>query len=446
MVLDIAWDHPRSRGVYPQRNVSATCENGSSPLARGLHKDTVECINGYRIIPARAGFTGGLMRAGGRAADHPRSRGVYWDILAKGQFDGGSSPLARGLQVPGVAGGRGGGIIPARAGFTRHDGRRRGGLPDHPRSRGVYAQPPRLRAHRSGSSPLARGLRRHRRHAKGRQGIIPARAGFTRRTVTRVTHTWDHPRSRGVYTATLDDLTWTPGSSPLARGLRSPLLPVIGGPGIIPARAGFTSRTTPASTPSSDHPRSRGVYRNRAWTSSRRSGSSPLARGLPSPGPLPEGRSMDHPRSRGVYNWDPAPVVCENGSSPLARGLHDLKAEEPIWAGIIPARAGFTHDPRHHHCYDSDHPRSRGVYGRGLSPGVIVVGSSPLARGLPSAPDVQGERVRIIPARAGFTSKDANQMRGSGDHPRSRGVYSISHPLSPAGQGSSPLARGLPSG
>ena len=50
----------------------------------------------------------------------------------------GSSPLARGLLV--VVSGRvfSCGIIPARAGFTGGDRVGHGGLPDHPRSRGVY--------------------------------------------------------------------------------------------------------------------------------------------------------------------------------------------------------------------------------------------------------------------------------------------------------------------
>ena len=91
------------------------------------------------------------------------------------------------------------------------------------------------------------------------------------------------------------------GSSPLARGL---LVPVAGGggePGIIPARAGFTSRRSPACTRSSDHPRSRGVYR---------------------------AQSM-----RVMSPW---------GSSPLARGLLRLARYAEAIGGIIPARAGFT--------------------------------------------------------------------------------------------------------
>ena len=50
-----------------------------------------------------------------------------------------------------------------------------------------------------GSSPLARGLRMSRSLAEIISGIIPARAGFTRRSREASGEPGDHPRSRGVY-------------------------------------------------------------------------------------------------------------------------------------------------------------------------------------------------------------------------------------------------------
>ncbi|ERH21252.1 hypothetical protein HMPREF1979_03183, partial [Actinomyces johnsonii F0542] len=51
--------------------------------------------------------------------------------------------------------------------------------------------------------------------------------------------------------------------------------------------------------------------------------------------------------------------------------------------------------------------------------------SSPLARGLlPRASRSRGSR-RIIPARAGFTVIPFVWAVWPGDHPRSRGVYSV---------------------
>ena len=131
---------------------------------------------------------------------------------------------------------------------------------DHPRSRGVYSAAPPYRL------------------------ISP-----------------DHPRSRGVYLWPRKYPGFTKGSSPLARGLPvlvEELFPVIR---IIPARAGFTLTASPRRAVESDHPRSRGVY--------------------------------VHPRHR---------LLAQLGSSPLARGLRRISSNAVILPRIIPARAGFT--------------------------------------------------------------------------------------------------------
>mgnify|MGYP000877490690 CR=1 FL=1 len=192
------------------------------------------------IIPARAGFTSVSLTACRIRRDHPRSRGVYLPDMALAPCHVGSSPLARGLRQRQGSGAAGRGIIPARAGFTLRACRREGRFPDHPRSRGVYRAGRATRAVHRGSSPLARGLRDRQVLVCHCVGIIPARAGFTHSVACTRRTPEDHPRSRGVYTATASRATGVVGSSPLARGLR----PLARGSknlgGIIPARAGFT--------------------------------------------------------------------------------------------------------------------------------------------------------------------------------------------------------------
>ena len=212
----------------------------------------------------------------------------------------------------------------------------------------------------------------------------------------------DHPRSRGVYCCgTAAPSSWA-GSSPLARGL----LRAHGAPGsaagIIPARAGFTVGRRPARRRRRDHPRSRGVYPSKL------------------PGP---------------------PMMW--GSSPLARGL--LVSVDPgvPLDGIIPARAGFTCTTTGPNCPTRDHPRSRGVYATSDQRYPQLGGSSPLARGLLTAPVDAGGVIRIIPARAGFTSGRRSAPSSATDHPRSRGVYPCRSRRTPCRSGSSPLARGL---
>ena len=149
---------------------------------------------------------------------------------------------------------------------------------------------------------------------------------------------------------------------------------------------------------------------------------------------------------RGVYSRPVWYWTSGLGSSPLARSLqhHDCHRRHP--RGIIPARAGFTGSSRFPVRGTSDHPRSRGVYGHVGDGGGAAGGSSPLARGLRPMPLPRSADSRIIPARAGFTVDEGRQGRGRRDHPRSRGVYLNSASALKRESGSSPLARGLRDG
>ena len=212
-------------------------------------------------------------------------------------------------------------IIPARAGFTQASTSWGWQPRDHPRSRGVYVYHTHIPAGGEGSSPLARGLRAGGGCGRREDRIIPARAGFTTPTPTDLFYPPDHPRSRGVYLHFPPYGAITRGSSPLARGLHphGDLRAV--GVWIIPARAGFTFCVLRLFRVYGDHPRSRGVYCSAVSAGGR-------------------GR----------------------GSSPLARGLRVGWVDLAVYAGIIPARAGFTREHHPGRGRRRDHPRSRGVY------------------------------------------------------------------------------------
>ena len=238
------------------------------------------------------------------------------------------------------------------------------GRPDHPRSRGVYTSPSRQGKTRFGSSPLARGLLQMDYTLQHPVGIIPARAGFTSTPSAPATSSTDHPRSRGVYHVWDMHVVSRHGSSPLARGLLGVGGPGVAGARIIPARAGFTPGGPQGTPPRRDHPRSRGVYLAAiAWSAN------------------------------------------DDGSSPLARGLLSDALFLASALGIIPARAGFTHEARAVHARGKDHPRSRGVYRPVSRTSLSRAGSSPLARGLQPKQMAGRAPHRIIPARAGFTRR-----------------------------------------
>ena len=193
-------------------------------------------------------------------------------------------------------------------------------------------------------------------------------------------------------------------------------------------------------------------------------GSSPLARGLHGRGagddlargiiPARAGfttgcatastTARDHPRSRGVYAPFSSSRESQYGSSPLARGLRQGGVPAAARLRIIPARAGFTPVGCASARCRGDHPRSRGVYPTEMWARTPPLGSSPLARGLrPSVPAL-ARLGRIIPARAGFTDRLVDAQRQLQDHPRSRGVYGFGWDAPEGMTGSSPLARGLP--
>ena len=174
--------------------------------------------------------------------------------------------------------------------------------------------------------------------------------------------------------------------------------------GIIPARAGFTTGASRTSPRSPDHPRSRGVYPDLEVFAASVTGSSPLARGLPST-PSRQRRPVGIIPARAgftMFDWTIGDI--NDGSSPLARGL-------------LPRTSSSS--PRRR-----DHPRSRGVYITRRRRRRRAMGSSPLARGLRNPMPWRRGSAGIIPARAGFTSMNPIQAVGAGDHPRSRGVYS----------------------
>ena len=375
-------DHPRSRGVYGTGPGRSSTTWGSSPLARGLPRSTATLSAILRIIPARAGFTTGLAPNSVLSRDHPRSRGVYPTNNVNRHHFQGSSPLARGLLQSGLVLLLALRIIPARAGFTTILRTSSPATRDHPRSRGVYSLLRTGIMRRLGSSPLARGLPTRSVAWPSSSRIIPARAGFTLWTTLLLRLLRDHPRSRGVYSVFHAVSFLSLGSSPLARGLLNVSYADVPSRRIIPARAGFTG-----------------------------------------PGRWSTMVSRDHPRSRGVYYSSLLTAMRRTGSSPLARGLQFRLSRRMILVGIIPARAGFTGKPYGAVVCEGDHPRSRGVYPGEQGQLLNYTGSSPLARGLHRRSHRNRRRVRIIPARAGFTGVCSRWLCLCADHPRSRGVY-----------------------
>ena len=197
----------------------------------------------------------------------------------------GSPPPARGARTGIGDSMRRQGITPACAGSTRTfdvDLRCRR---DHPRLRGEHSLGRGRAPLVEGSPPPARGARLRSGLARRRPGITPACAGSTRQRHPPSWPARDHPRLRGEHTLHRIGLSGQKGSPPLARGA-----PLVGRrrdrvPGITPACAGSTGRSTATPGLGRDHPRLRGEHFDSSTAVTSGSGSPPPARGAPTPSP-----------------------------------------------------------------------------------------------------------------------------------------------------------------
>ena len=236
---------------------------GSSPLARGKRHDHCDGLEGFRLIPARAGKTLSTPRLVTLRRAHPRSRGENSRRPRRSSNGQGSSPLARGKRprrrrLRTIVG-----LIPARAGKTLRDHHRRRPAPAHPRSRG--------------ENPIGCPV------GAARAWLIPARAGKTVCCSPCRRSRWAHPRSRGENAGQTRERLEGGGSSPLARGKRVECCSLLHERGLIPACAGKTHTSPFSPSCGAAHPRSRGENSMLGVSMGASTGSSPLARGKPRP-------------------------------------------------------------------------------------------------------------------------------------------------------------------
>ena len=339
-------DHPRIRGEHRHLRLTLDAKAGSSPHTRGARHHQTEPRPDLRIIPAYAGSTSRRRPPGRPPADHPRIRGEHQGFPPGGLGGDGSSPHTRGARPAACPGPCRRRIIPAYAGGTAHPAGSADWTRDHPRIRGEHIGRRRWRRVSWGSSPHTRGAPSPTptRHATAR--IIPAYAGSTRTPHCTAAHGPDHPRIRGEHVSLWDAMVRVSGSSPHTRGALLKIVNLTCREGIIPAYAGSTFWMLGFVLVVGDHPRIRGEHREyfAMWVLTH--GSSPHTRGalallqrtlaqrriIPAyagstpASPPASATRRDHPRIRGEHEtlvWLLGNVF---GSSPHTRGA-PLKRE-----------------------------------------------------------------------------------------------------------------------
>ena len=355
-------DHPRMRGEHRLACSTPIERQGSSPHARGALERGRHRRNWRGIIPACAGSTARAPWCNWRLRDHPRMRGEHTSRLCSLWQSLGSSPHARGAPRACRHAACQAGIIPACAGSTSTPRWSATTRRDHPRMRGEHRSLQYITTEPVGSSPHARGAPGRPGREVRVEGIIPACAGSTRTTPQPEPCSGDHPRMRGEHVLTVGSNEYHVGSSPHARGALGGLANGGVHEGIIPACAGSTDIHDHIIKGGKDHPRMRGEHQRRRSSSAMSRGSSPHARGalrvpvagMPRRGIIPacagstafggvsKTVTRDHPRMRGEHLSHHRMVMTALGSSPHARG-----APSPVSATTTQRR---------------DHPRMRGEH------------------------------------------------------------------------------------
>ena len=217
-----------------------------------------------RTIPACAGETHSPSPSESAHRVHPRVCGGNLERAAVPAAVGGPSPRVRGKLDP-VRGGAGdGGSIPACAGETRTPSEPSPRRRVHPRVCGGNPLPASRPCSSRGPSPRVRGKRRRPHRAALLGGSIPACAGETSSTTPASPVRQVHPRVCGGNATSPRMCCEVKGPSPRVRGKRDG----DGGgghlPGSIPACAGETTRRRASPASGRVHPRVCGGNSQRA--------------------------------------------------------------------------------------------------------------------------------------------------------------------------------------
>ena len=174
-------DHPRMCGEQLVCCRIVTKGEGSSPRVRGAVAVVKQKFAGSGIIPACAGSSWPSSPSISATRDHPRVCGEQDAVAGSVSYGAGSSPRVRGAVPEGHRPRQGPGIIPACAGSSATISLPPLGVWDHPRVCGEQDAPDRARLGAKGSSPRVRGAGDFSHKGNSRIGIIPARAGSSRR-------------------------------------------------------------------------------------------------------------------------------------------------------------------------------------------------------------------------------------------------------------------------
>ena len=219
---------------------------GSSPRVRGKHSSADAGPGGRGLIPARAGKTRAMPSARSHVGAHPRACGENPRPWSPRLWTFGSSPRVRGKPHMSKRDSAARRLIPARAGKTGGADGEGDGEGAHPRACGENRSMSRVACSMLGSSPRVRGKPKRPGAKRGALRLIPARAGKTRGLPRDRRASAAHPRACGENLMNHQSRGSHPGSSPRVRGKQDPYFGARQAQRLIPARAGKTGSSSRA--------------------------------------------------------------------------------------------------------------------------------------------------------------------------------------------------------
>ncbi|RZM14180.1 hypothetical protein LDELB18P2_0846 [Lactobacillus delbrueckii] len=111
------------------------------------------------------------------------------------------------------------------------------------------------------------------------------------------------------------------------------------------------------------------------------------------------------------------------GSPPLAWGIPVIHSFQTVFIGITPTCVGNTVELELDQWHVEDHPHLRGEYLIYVSRETFLVGSPPLAWGIPKVSAKFYNSRGITPTCVGNTQRSSRRLRNVWDHPHLRGEY-----------------------
>ena len=141
-----------------------------------------------------------------------------------------------------------------------------------------------------------------------------------------------------------------------------------------------------------------------------------------------------------LFRWVCAPTAHRR--TPRLRGIRVPQGLVFDSQWFIPARAGKTRSRSRSMKNRRAHPRAGGENLWEDRIRALEHGSSPRGRGKPVWAQQRRQMQRLIPARAGKTTRPRSAQPGCSAHPRAGGENVIDYQIRTKGQGSSPRGRG----